>query len=124
MRKISPVKINCSTAIKNILCEALRNYTYLVLPKTTTTYNPQQKHELLIAIEDIEQQFIKNRQCVTLHEQLHPHCYAAIDFHYNRISNELNATVDEQRKLMFDVIEGIPALDAELDFAMQKDNII
>jgi hypothetical protein len=123
MSELKPIKICCSTVVKNILCEALRNYAFIELPKNTSTDKSQEKQNLLLAIKDFEKQFIDNQQSATLNKHIYSHCHAAIHFHYDRISNELNATVDEQRKLMFDVIKGFPALDAELDSAMQKDSI-
>ena len=121
MTKINPIEINCSTVIKNILCEALRNYTFIVLPKNNNS-DASDKEQILTEIDHINKNFDSKQKII--HNGLQNHSHAAINFHYDRIEQELNATVDEQRKLMLNMLDGVPTYDEQLDFALRKDNMI
>jgi len=123
MAKINPIAINCSTVVKNILCEALRNYTFIVLPKSNTT-EASEKEKILFEIDYINKNFDSNTKQNIIHNGLQNYCHAAINFHYDRIEQNLNASVEEQRKLMLNMLDGVPTYDEQLDFALQQDNLI
>ena len=123
MAKIYPIEINCSTVVKNILCEALRNYTFIVLPKGNTSVTSD-KEKILLEIEYINKNFDSNSRQSIIHNGMQNYCHAAINFHYDRIEQDLNASVEEQRKLMLNMLDGVPTYDEQLDFALHKDMLI
>jgi len=123
MTSINPISINCSTVVKNILCEALRNYTFIVLPKDNIS-SSSEKDEIIHEIKNINDKFDINSDTNIIHNGLQNYCHAAINFHYDRIERELNVSVVAQRKLMLNMLDGLPTYDEQLDFAMQQDNLI
>lgn len=117
------IEISCSTVVKNILCEALRHYAFIELAKLNYPSNAEIKSLLLNKIKMIEDEFVLKGRKFIIESDLYEHFQTAINMHYDRIQFELNARVDEQRKLLLKTINGQQTQDAELDFAMHKDNI-
>lgn len=109
-------EISCSNTIKSILCEAIQNYSFRVLPKADD-------NNLLLIINHIEEYICNGDQPSFIDGVLQNYCYDAINYHYDRIRKKLNANVDEQRKLMLNMLDGVPTHDHQLDTALLKDNI-
>lgn len=124
MRKTAAIKINCSDAVKNILSEALKNYTDLsTLADHALT--KIERNQILFDLTYFRQNFSPDNSTPDLIDNcLHDYCHEAINQHYDQVQQKLNARFDEQRKLMLNMLEGTPTHDKHLDCAIQKDNII
>ena len=79
---------------------------------------------ILNIADNIEQQYLTRDKRFYIDQQFYHYCESAINYHYDRIDHLLNANVVEQRKLMLNLLNGIPARDLELDKALVKDNLI
>ena len=112
--------IECSSAVKNILCEALRNFAYFSdngMPAT-------QRNEIIEQADQMDLFFRNNNKRISINKAISHTCTQAIHYHYDRIQLLLNANVDEQRNLMLNLIKGIAARDPELEYALYKDNML
>jgi len=124
VNKTDQIEINCSVTVKNILLEALENYTVINSPE-----NPSLKKTCedvkLFDFNYIKLKFNPDDNSPGLiNADLHDYCHEAINLHYDHIQQKLNTTFDEQRKLMLNMLKGTPTHDSHLDCALQKDNII
>ncbi len=115
--------IECSPSIKNILCEALLNYAQFSSQYSRISLSSDETQEILSLVEDINQQYGSTGQ-VLLHISHRDHCARAIQYHYDRIYYLLNTSVDQQRVLMLSLLHGEPAGDADLDRALQLDQVV
>lgn len=115
------LRIECSQNVKNILCEALINYASFADHANPAPLTSAQVDAL---VDDINHQFAANGKCVKLNRELYDYCYQAIHFHYERINYLLNANVDQQRDIMLNLIHGEPTCDADLDQALQLDQVV
>ena len=122
--KQKTIQLKCSTSVKNILCEAVRNYAHLSYPETQKKEKNIPKQDLLNTISHIEDAFSRDPKYVVINKDFYNDYQAAINHHYDRIHHELNANVDEQRKLMLNLLNGHPAQDYELDQALYRDEVI
>lgn len=124
MKKSHPIKINCSATVKNILCEALHNYTFTVLPNKNV-FSPTETDKLLLEINHIkEHNDIDNHSPDIIDNGLQNYCHDAINYHYDQLQQMLNIPIDEQRKLMLNMLDGVPTHDDQLTSALLKDHII
>ena len=116
--------VTCSTAVKNILCEALRNYA-LFSDEIKSQPQPGRIKQLILKLADsIEYEFLQNQRQITIDLSNYSYCQRAINYHYDRITHLLNVNVTEQRKLMLMLLQGMPATDHELDVALSKDYVL
>jgi len=122
--KTVSIKINCSDTVKNILSEALKNYTYLT-PQDNNTLTKIEQDKILFDFAYISKNFTADDNTPEfINSYLYSHCHKAINLHYDHVQQKLNASFDEQRKLMLNMLKGAPAHDKHLDSALQKDDII
>lgn len=119
-----PIRIECSKTVKNILCEALLNFAYFSQDIQDHPDRSLIRSDILAITHEIEQQFEKTGIIQNLDESAIEYCQRAIDYHYDRIFYLLNANVDEQRKLMSELLSGKPIGDEQLDTALLKDSVI
>ena len=120
MNKPDSIEINCSSAVKNILFEALNNFI------SSEAHDFKKINNLdLLNLNSISDIF-DNTDTTTnfIDSSLQCYCHEAINFHYDHIQLKLNVTFDEQRKLMINMLNGVPTHDKHLDTALLKDNVI
>ncbi|MCW9014143.1 MAG: hypothetical protein OQL06_10195 [Gammaproteobacteria bacterium] len=122
--KKNSIQIKCSTTVKNILCEALRNYAFITYSGKNSKNDCLSRETLLNSIHFIEHEFQQNNHHIILNSSIYNDFEAAINHHYDRIHHELNANVSQQRKLMLNILNGVSIDDHELDTALHEDNII
>ena len=116
MNKSEPIEIVCSDTVKNILFEALKNYT---------CNSSKDKVDVPLNIEYIKNNLDTNDGTPHLiNNTLHDIFYDAINLHYDHLQQKLNTTLNEQRKLMLKMLDGVPTHDEHLESALQKDNLI
>lgn len=115
--------IECSQSIKNILCEALLNYAQFSSQYSRVSLSSDETKQILALVEDINRQHNSAGQ-IHLHINHRDHCARAIQYHYDRIYYLLNSNVDQQRVLMLNLLHGEPAGDADLDRALQLDQVV
>ena len=118
------ISIECSKVIKNILCEALRNYAHFSEEVKMQPNADEIKKQALNLASHIEQQFNGNNPLISFSTDYEELIRQAINYHYDRINHLLDANLLEQRKLMLNLLNGAPTLDHELDIALIKDKII
>ena len=118
------ISISCSSTLKDILCEALKSYAHDVLPEKEAGQYGATRHQLLNVIRHIETSCAECGDVLFIDHQYKGPCMAAIHHHYSRIHLALNIPVDEQKQLMLDVLQGIPACDTQLDSALQRDRLL
>lgn len=124
MKKSHPIKINCSHTVKNILCEAMHNYTFTVL-SDKNMFSATETDKLLMEIDHIkEANNIENNSPNIIDNGLQEYCHDAINYHYDQLQQMLNIPIDEQRKLMLKMLDGVPTHDEQLTSALLKDHII
>ena len=111
-------KIHCSSNIKNILCEALRNYT------SYPTSNIDRHHDMFFIIKHIDDDFNKIDNTTYINPDLQDFYHLAINHHYDNLQQQLNISVDGQRDLMLQMLDGKLTHDTHLDTALYKDKII
>ena len=112
--------IECSSAVKNILVEALRNFAYF----SDNGMPDRQRNDIIELADQMDFFFRNNNKKISISKTVRHICAEAIHYHYDRIQLLLNANVDEQRSLMLNLIEGIAARDPELEYALYKDNML
>jgi hypothetical protein len=119
-----PITISCSNTVKDILCEALKRYAQDVLPEQDAGQYGATRHQLLNVIRHIEQTYSNDADALLIEDTYKGPCMAAIHHHYSRIHQTLNSPVDEQKQLLLDLFQGIPACDNQLESALQRDNLL
>jgi hypothetical protein len=116
MKQTDSIKIICSPSVKNILFEALKNYNSTA-PHANNGFQKGKDSALLnFNTNSNELDFIDS--------SFQGYCCKAINFHYDHIQSKLNVTLEEQRKLMINMLNGVPTHDQQLDSALQKDKVI
>lgn len=118
------ITISCSSTVKDILCEALKSYAQEVLPDKDAEQYGATRHQLLNVIRHIETSCTDCGDVLLIDQHYKGPCMAAIHHHYSRIHQTLNSPVDEQKQLLLDVLQGIPACDNQLDSAIQRDHLL
>lgn len=117
------IAISCSSTVKEILCEALKNYAHDVLPENEPGLYGATRHQLLNVIRNLERKCVDADDVLLIDQSYKGPCVAAIYHHFSRINQTLNASVDEQRQLLLDLLQGKPACDIQLESALQRDNL-
>lgn len=118
------ITISCSATVREILCEALKSYAQDVLPETDAGPYGATRHQLLNVIHHIEQKSLEEGDVLLIDQSYKGPCVAAIHHHYSRIHRTINASVDEQKQLMLDLLHGMPVCDSQLDAALQTDKML
>lgn len=118
------ITISCSSTVKDILCEALKSYAHDVLPDKDAGQYGATRHQLLNVIRHIETSCTDCGDALLIDHHYKGPCVAAIHHHYSRIYQTLHSPVAEQKQLMLDVLQGIPACDNQLDSALQRDCLL
>jgi hypothetical protein len=106
------------------LCEALKSYAQDVLPEQDAGQYGATRHQLLNVIRHIEQTYSNDADVLLIEDSYKGPCMAAIHHHYSRIHQTLNISVHEQKQLLLDMFQGVPACDHQLDSALQRDNLL
>lgn len=117
------IEISCSLTIKNILCEALKNYAANALLQGDIQQK-RARRDLLKTVNSIEENYSDQFNHILINRKLKAECTEAINYHYDSIQKQLNVCVNEQRRLMLKLLQGKPINTSELDHALHKDNII
>ena len=117
------IEISCSLTIKNILCEALKNYASQALHQDNV-HDQQARRDLLKTVSYIEEHYSDRLHNIVINRGLKSECKEAINHHYDNIQKQLNACVNEQRSLMLKLLKGKAIKNTELDEALDKDNIL
>lgn len=118
------ITISCSNSVKDILCEALKSYAHDVLPEKDAGQYGATRHQLLNVIRNLEKPCTNADDVLLIDHHYKGPCVAAIHHHYSRIHQTLNMSVDEQKQLLLDLLQGVPACDTQLDSALQRDNLL
>jgi hypothetical protein len=118
------IAISCSSTVKEILCEALKNYACEVLPDQEAGQFGATRGQMLNVIKNIEQICADDGDVLLIDDQYKGPCVAAIHHHYCGIHKTLNIPVTEQKQLLLDVLQGLPACDNLLDSALQRDHLL
>lgn len=124
MRQAAHIQIDCSITVRNILCEALRNYASYALADIHSARSLMSRLALMRVVKSIETHRYSRFNPLQIRRELHSQCVQAINHHYDRIEKQLNTRVNEQRRLMLSLLNGQSVLDHDLDAAIQKDNIV
>lgn len=117
------IEISCSLTIKNILCEALKNYASQALHQDNI-HDQQARQDILQTVNNIEQHYSDRLNNIVINRSLKTECTQAINYHYDTIQKQLNACVNEQRRLMLKLLQGKSIKTFELDEALSRDNIL
>lgn len=118
------ITISCSTTVKEILCEALKSYARDVLPDKDAGQFGATRHQLLNVIHHIEQKDTADGEALSIDHSYKGPCVAAIHHHYSHIHKTIHASVDGQKQLLLDLLQGIPVSDSRLDAALRSDKIL
>ncbi len=124
MRQAAHIQIDCSVTVRNILCEALRNYAAYALADTHSARSLMSRLALMRVIKSIETHRHNRFNPLQIRRELHAQCVQAINHHYNRIEKQRNPRLDEQLKLMLSLLNGSRGLDHDLDAAIRKVTIV
>ena len=124
MRQAAHIQIDCSITVRNILCEALRNYASYALADSHSARSLMSRLALMRVVKSIESQRHNRFNPLQIRRELHNQCIQAINHHYDRIEKQLKTPVSEQRRLMISLLNGHSVLDHDLDAAIYKDNLI
>lgn len=117
------IEISCSLTIKNILCEALKNYASSALIDNDSQQK-KMRQDILKTVNNIEQLYSDRTHSIVINRNLKTECADAINFHYDNIQKQLNVCVNEQRRLMLKLLQGKSIKNTELEAALSKDNIL
>ncbi|MFW2372174.1 MAG: hypothetical protein ACN4GM_03570 [Gammaproteobacteria bacterium] len=117
------IEISCSLTIKNILCEALKNYASQALQQDNI-HDLKARQDILQTVSNIEEHFSDRLNNIVINRSLTPECTQAINHHYDNIQKQLNTCVNEQRRLMLKLLQGKSIKTIELDEALSRDKIL
>lgn len=123
MNMNNAIEISCSLTIKNILCEALKNYASQALHQDNT-HDQQARQDILQTVSNIEEHYSDRLNNIVINRSLKTECTEAINYHYDNIQKQLNACVNEQRRLMLKLLQGKSIKTIELDEALSRDKIL
>jgi len=123
MHMNNAIEISCSLTIKNILCEALKNYASQALHDDNVR-EQKARQDILKTVSNIEEHYSDRLHNIIINRNLKPECAEAINYHYDNIEKQLNACVNEQRRLMLNLLKGKSIKTIELDEALSKDKIL
>jgi hypothetical protein len=118
------IAISCSNSVKDILCEALKSYAQDVLPEKEAGQYGATRHQLLNVIRNLEKPCLNNNDVLLIDHHYKGPCVAAIHHHFSRIHQTLHISVDEQKQLLLDLLQGVPVCDQKLDSALQRDQLL
>jgi len=117
------IEINCSLTIKNILCEALKNYASQTLQQDNMQ-EQKARQDILKTVSNIEEHYSDRLNSILINRNLTTECQEAINHHYDNIQKQLNACVNEQRRLMLKLLQGKSIKNIELNQAMNIDKTL
>lgn len=117
------IEISCSLTIKNILCEALKNYASQALHEDNIRQQ-KARQDILKTVSNIEEHYSDRLHNIIINRNLRPECADAINHHYDNIQKQLNVCVNEQRSLMLKLLQGKSIKTIELDEALSRDKIL
>ena len=117
------IAISCSNTVKDILCEALKSYAHAVLPENEAGQYGATRHQMLNVIRNLETTGADADEVLLIDQSYKGPCVAAIHHHYSRIYQTLNTPVAQQKQLLLDLLQGVPACDLELESALQRDSL-
>lgn len=117
------IEINCSLTIKNILCEALKNYAVQAL-KQDNIQEKKARQDILKTVSNIEEHYSDHFNSILINRNLTTECQEAINHHYDNIQKQLNACVNEQRHLMLKLLRGKSIKNIELEQSMNRKKIL
>lgn len=120
----SHIAISCSQTVRDILCEALNSYAQDVLPEKEPGQYGATRHQLLKVISTLKKTRLNTDHVMLIDQSYKGPCLAAIHYHYSRIRQTLNASVAEQKQVLLDLLQGIPACDNQLESALKRDNLL
>ncbi|MCW8956259.1 MAG: hypothetical protein OQL09_05200, partial [Gammaproteobacteria bacterium] len=117
------IEISCSLTIKNILCEALKNYASQALQQDDIL-EQKARQDILKTVSNIEEHYSDRLHNIVINRSLTTECTEAINYHYDNIQKQLNACVNEQRRLMLKLLQDKSIKTIDLDKALSKDKIL
>ena len=118
------IAISCCSTVKDILCEALKGYAHEILPEKDAGQFGATRHQLLTVIRNLETTCADADDVLLIDQRYKGPCVAAIHHHYSRIHQTLNSPVAQQKQLLLDLLQGVPACDIELESALQRDSLL
>lgn len=123
MNMNNAIEISCSLTIKNILCEALKNYASQALHQDNI-HQQKARQEILNTVNSIEEHYSDRLSNIVINRSMTPEFTEAINYHYDNIQKQLNVCVNEQRRLMLKLLKGKSIKTIELDEALNRDKIL